>query len=104
MRMGSQISSRRGRTWRTAGGAPASLVSASSAINGFRERLLASVAQPRPGRIGRDLVDVPPASIALDAAGTLDGDPQLRTLLKLHVRHDEEHRQVARVPAEQREL
>src|SRR6202030_3903968 len=92
----SQISSHR-----RGGSAENVSVAGTSSMNRFRQRILAALAQPRPGRIAGHGRDIPPAALALDPAGALDGDPGRsrfpRTglgLVERDVRDDEQHRKL----------
>src|SRR4029079_6778298 len=111
--IGSQTSRwRRGGT--AASRSPAETLSSSVlSIDRLGQCVLASVTQAGPGRIGRDRADVAPAPFTFDAASTLDRytRPRFGMCLdivgrrpQLHLRDDEQHRQLFRVRFELRQL
>src|SRR5262245_33383104 len=101
MRIGSQISSRRGDARSTA-------TCAGSGIGSLRESILTAVADSRPGRIAGHSFDVAPASLAFDAVGATDGDGGLTFLgfawPHLDLRDDEQRWQTLLVLPEERRV
>src|SRR3984957_1437182 len=126
--IGSQTSSSRFSTGATAGepllsrtsapGITASLLA--SVMPGSRRKgVLAALAQPRRRELGRDGANVPPASLAFCPVSALDR--HLNTVVfervavpchlgagrqgpQFHLGHDEQHRQVAGVALQERQL
>src|SRR5262245_16562442 len=101
MTIGSQSSIRRGRGAAAASGPP--VTTAWVSIDGFRQGVLAAVAEPGPRRIRRNRRDVPPAALTLDPACAFDRDAGLSGLRRgraaraprqIDLRNDEEHRQL----------
>src|ERR1700687_4580225 len=106
---GSQISSRR-----RGGRGPIAPVADTSSMNRLRQGILAALAQTRPDRIAGHGWDIPPAALALHAAGSFDGDSGLSRFarspgpcifpLQRDVRHDEQHRKLQLVLLQELEV
>src|SRR5262245_33880132 len=112
MAIGSQISSRRAGAGSAVSPGTTAPFSVSS-IDGLGQRLLAPIANPRPRRIGRNDGDVAPAPLALHARRPFDRHLRHRLGVRadvagcraqLHLGDDEQHRELARVALEEREL
>src|SRR5262245_6406996 len=127
IRIGSQISRRRTGSSTARGalspraalspGLPAATASFRAlSIDGFGQCLLTPVAEAGPGRIARHRRHVAPAALALHAGRALDGHPRPRVGVglaivsrggrrpQLDLGDDEQHREVAGIAFEKREL